>query len=148
MNPQQLAVDTADWWINRAATYGLSFIFLACVLLILLWTAISVVSVTREWVPKWFRSSIDSHVKVANAVDDLNETLACIHEQTHSIHQGAKHYIKGTSAFIRRNKSKYNVGSDVLVHFDNAEEALDKEASNVHRQRTTEEESTTEPQTP
>lgn len=133
-------MDVADWWINKAATWGLSFVFLCCVLCILLYLAISLVGLAKCWIPKWFESSIESHERVAKAVDDLNETLVCIHEKTHSVHQGLKSINKGANSFVKRNKSKYDIGSEVLVHLDNAEDALEGGKNHIHRLQRREEE--------
>lgn len=141
------SLEVADLWINKVATWGLSFVFLSCVLLILLWMAVSFVSVVKEWLPKWFQSSIDSHERVAVAVENLSPTLECIHEKTHSVHQGMIHSVRGTNAYINRTKSKYNIGSDVLIHFNNAQDALERGANHVHRLQSDESQDTEGPGT-
>lgn len=131
--PTFVSMDVADWWINKAATWGLSFVFLCCVLCILLYIAVSVVGLAKQWIPKWFESSIESHERVAKAVDTLVETLDCIHEKTHSVHRGVRSAVKGVSTLIRKNKTKFNIGSDVMVYLDSAEEALESGIAPVHK---------------
>lgn len=133
-------MDATDWWINKALTWGLAFVFLSCVLLIFLWAAISFVSIAKIWIPKWFQSSIESHDRVAKAVDSLSETLDCIHEKTHSIHEGVRHGTKAAGTFARKSKSKYNIPSDVIVHLNNAQDAMEGGSDHVHKLQRREEE--------
>lgn len=125
--------DVVDWWINKVGTYGLSFVFVACVLLLLLWVAISVIGIIKKHVPAWFESSMESHRRVAEAIEKLCETSDCVHDTTHRTHEGIKHAVRGVSSFATRNKSKFNIGSDVIIHFENSEEALTGTRTHVHR---------------
>lgn len=133
-------IDAADWWFNKALTWGLSFVFLACVLFILLWAAISLVNIAKEWIPRWFQSSIESHQQLAKAVGNLCDVVDCIHERTHSIHEGVKHGTKAVGTYVRKNKSKLDIPSDVMVHLNNAQDAIEGGTDHVHSLQRREEE--------
>jgi hypothetical protein len=129
MEPKQ-AMDAADWWINKVATWGLAFVFLACVLLLILWVAITFVGLARKFLPMWFESSIQSHNRVAKAVEDLTDSIDCIHQKTHAVHEGMRGIVKAGTSYLRTNKTRLGVASDVFIHMQNAQEALSRDFKN------------------
>ena len=108
------ALDVADWWINKAATWGLSFVFLALVLLIFLWVAVTFLSILKKWLPIWFESSINTQKRVAEAVEHLIASVDCTHHQVHSIHSGLKEGMRAVTTYVRKNKTRLGITSDAL----------------------------------
>lgn len=112
-------------WMKLVGEYGLSYAFLACTVLILLYVAVTVVGLFKKWVPRWFESSIQSHERVAKAVEQQCDLLECIHEHTHATRSGAKHAVRAAKAYKE-------LPSAVMVHFTNAADALDERVPNHH----------------
>lgn len=123
------AIEVADWWINKVATWGLSFVFLACVLLILLYLALALVGISREWIPKWIKASIDSHEAVRTSIGRLERHLDCIHDNTHACKEGILHNTKAAAKFAAKNRSKYEISSDVFMHLESAQDVLNPSSS-------------------
>lgn len=132
MTEGRVSVDLADWWINKAFTYGLAFVFTACVLGILIWIAVVVVGILRTWMPRWFESQIEMQEELCRTVKKVADGIDCVHTEAHATREGLRHTSRALRAYMRRNKARLKLPSDVMVHFDNATEALESSANHRH----------------
>lgn len=110
---------STEQWIKLVGEYGLSIAFLICVLGILLYTAIILIGICREWIPKWVESSIKSHERIAKAVENQCDMLSNIHSTTDATREAAIHSVKAAKQYKEHPSS-------VMLHLDNAERSLSK----------------------
>lgn len=111
-------VDSVDRWLKFTSNYGLSFVFLACFLLIILWLAITIIGLMKKWVPIWFASSIRTQKRTVVFLDQATDTLSCLHDKTHGLAETAYHITQAALTAARKGNEKF--GSDVMVHLENA----------------------------
>lgn len=116
------SITSANGWMKLVGEYGVPVLFLACTIGILLYLAFVTVGLFKEWVPKWFQSSIDSHNRIAKAVEQICPILESIHDHTHATKEAAGHSVKAAKAYKE-------IPSTVLLHLSNAEEILLKKES-------------------
>jgi hypothetical protein len=112
-----VTLTTADKWMKLVGEYGLSILFLGCTIGILLYTAIVILGLCKKWIPKWIASSVESHDRIAKAVESQCTLLAIIHDHTHATKAAAEHSVKAAKLYK-------DIPSAVMVHLNNAEDAL------------------------
>jgi hypothetical protein len=120
-----VTLTAADKWFKYVSEYGLSFAFLAATVGILIYSVLVVVGLLKAYLPKWFESSIQSHERVAKVVEQQRDLLKCIHQNGAATREGAKHFVKAALA-------GKEFPSTVMVHLQNAQEALDKQDGHDH----------------
>lgn len=116
-------------WIRYIGEYGISFVFLSATVLILIYSAVSIVRIIQEWVPKLIQSVMDSHKRVADAIEFQAGMITCIHKNTHTSNIGLLQSLRALNVFARANKERLGISSEVLVHLDYAERTLIESAS-------------------
>ena len=107
----------ANQWMKLVGEYGVPVLFLGCTVGILLYVAVVAVGLFQKWLPKWFESSIDSHNRIAKAIEKISPVLEDIHGHTCATKEAAAHS-------VRAAKSYKEVPSSVMIHLNNAEHAL------------------------
>src|SRR5882762_3567601 len=118
-------IDLVDWWINKAFTYGLGFVFTATVLGRILWVVVVIIGSRRKCRQLWFASTIEMQQGIRKSVSELSDTIRCTHSISHSTHEGVRHSVRAIRSHVRTNKQRLGIKSDVLVHLDNAVGALE-----------------------
>lgn len=122
MHPSEIG--TFEKWIRYIGEYGISFVFLSATVLILIYLAVSIVRIIQEWIPKLIQSVIDSHKRVADAIEFQAGMITCIHKNTHTSNQGLLQTLRALNVFVRANKDRLGISSEVLVHLEYAERTL------------------------
>lgn len=118
MEDKQL--DTLERILKFAENYGLSFVFLAVVLCLILYMAIVAIRLLQKWVPAWFVWSIKSHQHTIRFLDAATETLSCIHDKDHAVVEGCHHLAEAALAYARKQQTRSGIGSDVITHLTEA----------------------------
>jgi hypothetical protein len=113
-----------EQFLKHGAIYGIGTVFLVCVLLLFLWVAMSTVSVLREWAPKWFQASIDSHRQVSKGVSRLSKLVIALFRRNGSTHEATIELVAAFDSYVSENQSKLGINSDVISHLKNAKRAL------------------------
>lgn len=126
-------IDVADWWFNKVATYGLGLVFTAGVLGMLLWVCFVAIGLLKKWVPAWFESTISSQALMVSRVDRLCDTVECLHDTAHSTHEGVRHMGRAARIAAIQNRAKQNISPEILIHLDNAADALEQGPPKNHR---------------
>lgn len=140
MDPSK-QIDVVDWWINKAFTYGLGFVFTSVVLGLILWVVVVLIGIMRHWLPLWFASTINMQHEITTSVKELSDTVRCTHAHTHANHEGLRNSVRAARSYARANKQRLGIKSDVLIHLDNAADALENvEFNHSHDDRIEEEE--------
>ena len=125
---------TVSWFLKEGAVYGVAVVFLVCVLCLLMYVAITVVRLAKHWIPLWFTKSIESHERVCRTMDDVSESLRCVHDQTHATKEGTHTAIRAMNSFVgdKGNQQRLGIKSDVVFQLKAAERAMRIHARNHH----------------
>jgi len=91
-------------------------------------------------VPLWFQKSIASHDKVCESLDTLNDTIRCIHDQSHSAREGVHGALRAVNTHLgdKKNQERLGVNSDVVFQLKAAERAAcdpDRDSDREHEER-------------
>lgn len=121
--------EVVDWWLKHASMQGLAFVFVACVLLILLWVAVMVIRLLQKWIPEWFQSSIKTHDAVRHGVREIAAIAKMIRRDTFSTRVGLGNLLAGLEALAKKPESRMRLGisSDVLLWIKNAKKEIERD---------------------
>jgi hypothetical protein len=125
MDQQQ--ANALDFFLRQSAVYGLAFVFLAGVLMLLLWVAWSTVSVLKTWLPKWFQSQIRAQKQVGVGINRLSKFILMMYRKNSAANEATVHMVTAMDIFFSRNKERYSVPPETLFHIQSAKKALQRQ---------------------
>lgn len=103
-----------DYMLRQGAVLGLAFVFLAGVLVIILWVAVVIVRIANKYAVAWFESSIDSHRQVAAGVKRMSRAVMVMYRNNKTTNDALHHTISAVDLIVTQNAERVGVSREAL----------------------------------
>jgi len=127
--------EVVDWWLKHGSTQGFAVLFMACVLLMLLWALWVMLSLAKRWIPEWVKSSMRTHATMRAGVREVIALARQIRTDTRTTRISLGNALRGVEVLFKKNKERLGIGSDVVVWIENARREIERDDDGEPKQR-------------